>query len=784
MASHVLEPGQGGPSVEPGGAPGGDLEHIQTDAGMFGGAVAQAEKGFGQTVEKVGEEGENYALNQAHFANQATTNKIITGASDDLLSNSKSFRGSMFGQDAVNGLAAANKNVDDTVDNWIKTSPNQYVSQESAAYLRRVALREKEINASHADAENKKFMADQASGAAASDHKLATNMVVGLHNLTPDHAQALDETLDHSDQRIFDYLHGQGLTGTDDGKKYVEQKVRENRGQGVTSLVQQVAMGDGTTANPPNAAAAKEILDRYRDKMDPDSVNKLTNYLSDRLASQTGVAAAGEAIRKSATPSPTALASGDDAMPHYKAAIASIESGGNYSAIGPVTKTGDQAFGKYQVMGNNVPEWTQQALGHSMTPQEFLHNPDAQEKVFEYKFGSFIKAGYSPGDAASIWFTGKPAAEGASRQDVTGTTGAQYVQKFNSAVGPSSTKASAYRLVMDDSGLTEDAKKYALQEINRQFTTAQVAAEADNKAKKEAIETTAGDYMTRIGNGDFGKNGDIVTQINNDPALHDDWRTREALMKIAQEKSGQENTAGMGSAYSDAFHSVIAPPGTPGRIVDSSTLLQLVENGSLTMAGYSRLNTIRGQVARDPDQQGVATVRSSMLTYAKDKLSFDQEMLFPGMNPLKDQKGRDIYNSKFVPMFESAYDNWIKQGKNPFEFLTKENVDKMASQLRSPAAMAMDRIAAGAEVGEGAKTPIPPAPPNIDPPSWSAVIQSAPPQPNGKPFTTGAWAHAVKNLVDAPTQDNIKAFDGSQFGKSGKIDGKTILDRLGVKVSG
>jgi hypothetical protein len=42
-----------------------------------------------------------------------------------------------------------------------------------------------------------------------------------------------------------------------------------------------------------------------------------------------------------------------------KAAIANNESAGSggYSAIGPVVN-GDRAYGKYQVMGANIPEWT------------------------------------------------------------------------------------------------------------------------------------------------------------------------------------------------------------------------------------------------------------------------------------------------------------------------------------------------------------------------------------------------------------------------------------------
>ena len=122
-------------------------------------------------------------------------------------------------------------------------------------------------------------------------------------------------------------------------------------------------------------------------------------------------------------------------MPAAKAAIANIESGGNYSTIGPVTKSGDRAYGKYQVMGANIPSWTKQALGVAMTPQEFLNNRDAQEKVFEDQFARNTARYGSPQDAASVWFSGKPLAKAGQRADILGTTVPSYVNKFNAVYG-------------------------------------------------------------------------------------------------------------------------------------------------------------------------------------------------------------------------------------------------------------------------------------------------------------------------------------------------------------
>jgi len=122
--------------------------------------------------------------------------------------------------------------------------------------------------------------------------------------------------------------------------------------------------------------------------------------------------------------------------PDYGKAIAGIESGGAYDKLGPQTKTGDRAFGKYQVMGNNIPEWTTQVLGKPMTPEQFLANPDAQEAVFKAKFGDYVQK-YGPEGAAKAWFAGEKGMNNPNAKDVLGTSVEGYGQKFTQALGPS-----------------------------------------------------------------------------------------------------------------------------------------------------------------------------------------------------------------------------------------------------------------------------------------------------------------------------------------------------------
>ena len=124
----------------------------------------------------------------------------------------------------------------------------------------------------------------------------------------------------------------------------------------------------------------------------------------------------------------------------YAAAIAKNESGGNYSEVGPATHSGDRAYGKYQVMGANIPQWTKEVLGQSMTPQQFLASPQAQDAVFNAKFGQYTQK-YGPEGAAKAWFAGEGGMNDPGRKDMLGTTVADYAQKFLSNLGPTQAQA-------------------------------------------------------------------------------------------------------------------------------------------------------------------------------------------------------------------------------------------------------------------------------------------------------------------------------------------------------
>lgn len=164
-----------------------------------------------------------------------------------------------------------------------------------------------------------------------------------------------------------------------------------------------------------------------------------------------GAGVTGSAIGPAAASLPTlaqgapATTAGNEKL--YQDAIANIESkgSGDYNAVN--SKTG--ALGRYQVMPKNLPGWTQAALGKTMTPQEFIASPQAQDAVFNKIFGGYVDK-YGPTGASNTWFTGRPNPP-ATANDGT-TTAPQYAAKFNAylsqhggeASAPSAPSAAAY----------------------------------------------------------------------------------------------------------------------------------------------------------------------------------------------------------------------------------------------------------------------------------------------------------------------------------------------------
>lgn len=82
-------------------------------------------------------------------------------------------------------------------------------------------------------------------------------------------------------------------------------------------------------------------------------------------------------------------------------AISGKESGNNYGAV----NRHSGALGKYQIMPGNIPSWSREALGRSITPQQFLRDRSLQEQIAQHKLRQYYNK-WGPEGAAVAWYAG------------------------------------------------------------------------------------------------------------------------------------------------------------------------------------------------------------------------------------------------------------------------------------------------------------------------------------------------------------------------------------------
>ena len=122
---------------------------------------------------------------------------------------------------------------------------------------------------------------------------------------------------------------------------------------------------------------------------------------------------------------------------------------------------------------------------------------------------------------------------------------------------PYALHAQAMQNVMLDPNLNENERQHAFQFLQRNFTQAQVAAEADTKAKKDANDAGMNDYVSGM-----LKSGtatpDMMQSISGDPRLTAE--TKENLYRFATQDFGFEGTSQYGNNYADMYRRIFPLP--------------------------------------------------------------------------------------------------------------------------------------------------------------------------------------------------------------------------------
>ena len=116
-------------------------------------------------------------------------------------------------------------------------------------------------------------------------------------------------------------------------------------------------------------------------------------------------------------PPSTGIPSTNPKVAKVRDAIIGQESGGDSKAINNNGGAGSsRAAGLGQVMPENIPVWTREALGRSLTYQEFLNDADAQIKTIDFKLNQYWEQAEKVTRneeeivrrVASQWYSGQP----------------------------------------------------------------------------------------------------------------------------------------------------------------------------------------------------------------------------------------------------------------------------------------------------------------------------------------------------------------------------------------
>lgn len=341
--------------------------------------------------------------------------------------------------------------------------------------------------------------------------------------------------------------------------------------------------------------------------------------------------------------------------------------------------------------------------------------------------------------------------------------------------------ADTVRRIMEDSSLSDGAKKVALGQAEMTYKMAQIASEQDAKAKKHKADQATNHVYNVMDQGNYTGAYTAANQAL-DSGLIDD-KQYDTLSRLIDKRSGQEgDPRSYGPSFNDIFKQMLLPVGTPGRINTASDIYNAEIAGQLTPKGTQRLLGVLGNLDK-PDEYGLNKTIDANLTYAKKTLnpSAEQAALAGEMPDTK----AEAYVRDFTDQYMSAIGR--AKEKDPTlsgsPVLTRKFVDDLINQISHPADRAKAALLQqqkNADAGGTDPRAIPP-PPGVQADLWPSVVAAVPvafaADGSAQPLTTDIWAQAITKLVQNPTPKTKENWNKRYPGH----DAQSILGALGVE---
>lgn len=350
---------------------------------------------------------------------------------------------------------------------------------------------------------------------------------------------------------------------------------------------------------------------------------------------------------------------------------------------------------------------------------------------------------------------------------------------------PTDIKSQVFQDI-DASDMSPEQKQIARTRAAQQVQAYQIANDQNAAEVKAQNDQAMNEYGTQILAG--AGSADLQAKLLGDSRLT--YEGKNALV-TAMMQHADMSVAGASQAYGSGFfktyQQVIAQPGDPSRLSDPTQIYALAApGGPLTLAGAQKLVGIMGTMGKSVDDTAVNTTKVSLMQYAKSKISNDTTGMpsIPGVPQHIDAEGERLFNSRFVPRFEAAFDQWTKAGKDPWQFLTQKNVDDIANGIRSPREKAIQELESNQTGLDTSQLTAPVPPPGADPDGWKVIANYVPPikLSDGSPMPPENWQGAVTALQNDPTPRARRLFD-AHFAAAG-ISADDVLSVLKVEPLG
>lgn len=375
-------------------------------------------------------------------------------------------------------------------------------------------------------------------------------------------------------------------------------------------------------------------------------------------------------------------------------AIASVETGhikgeeARYTAEGPIVQTGrfagQRAIGKYQIMENNVRDWTKEVLGKEMTPAEFKKDHDAQDKVFDAKFGQLVEKYGNFQDAASAWHSGRPLAEAikAGATDSYMRT-EDYVKKATAALGQGAGPLT-----------TESGPEWlrAASDRARAIAAARLPGE-ENDARRQAYEHT---LITRV----TGEYNNVRTA--NRAVEQENYNTVLDPLINKVDPSGKPTYTSMDQIFSDPVLNAAynALPSARQAALRDRIVRNSKADVPLTDERLKQFNEMMGTATTNPDeflkidpkdlpfslQKQIYTAQRAIQKNQATDPGFQRALTSvhglindAGFGPSRTDRAQNARYNQFVGAFQTARQQWIQDNNNKTP--TRDDNEKIAVQL-------------------------------------------------------------------------------------------------------